>query len=182
VVLGVLFADAIETDLRHLYITAVTLALFGVLLGWADKRGAKVRDVDSLSLKDAVFLGLAQAAALIPGVSRAGGTITAGLLLGLTREAAARYSFLLAIPAIIGSASFELATNHQEITAVGGPGVGATIIATVVAAGVGYFVIIAFLHLVSTRSYMPFVWYRIALGVAIAVLVAVGLVPALGAQ
>lgn len=180
VILGVTFADAIETNLRHLYITAVTLALFGLLLGWADRRGEKVRDLHSLRARDAVFLGLAQAAALIPGVSRAGGTITAGLLVGLTREAAARYSFLLAIPAIIGSALFELATNAGEITAAGGPGVTATVIATVVAGVLGYAVIIGFLALVSSRSYMPFVWYRIALGIAIATLVALGLVPALG--
>jgi undecaprenyl-diphosphatase len=179
VVLGLTFQHAIESNLRHLYITAATLAIFGVFLGWADRRGAKVREIGSLTGKDAWLLGLAQAAALIPGVSRAGGTITMGLLVGLTREAAARYSFLLAIPAIVGSASLELVTNHQEITAAGGPGIPATIIATLVAFVVGYFVIIWFLKLVTHRSYMGFVWYRLFLAALIVVLVVAGVIPAL---
>ena len=179
VVLGVLFADAIESGLRHLYITAAMLVMFGLVLGWADRRGARVREIESLRARDAWALGLAQAAALIPGVSRSGGTITMGLLLGLTREAAARYSFLLAIPAVVGSAGFELVTNTGELTADGGPGVGSTVIATLVAFVVGYFVIIGFLKLISTYSYMPFVIYRVALGVTIAVLVFAGVMPAL---
>ncbi len=179
VVCGVLFAHSIENTMRHLYITATTLILFGLLLGWADRYGKRVREIETLRARDAIALGLAQAAALIPGVSRAGGTITMGLLLGLTREAAARYSFLLAIPAILGSAGFELATNAGEITAATGPGIPATIIATLVSFVLGYFVIIGFLTLISKYSYMPFVIYRVALGIAIFVLVGVGVVPAL---
>jgi undecaprenyl-diphosphatase len=180
VIAGVLFADAIETNLRHLYLTAASLALFGVVLGVADRRGAKVRELRELRGKDAVVLGFAQAAALIPGVSRSGGTITMGLFLGLTREAAARYSFLLAIPAVLGSAGYELATNASELTASDGPGLVATVIATVVSFGLGYFVIMWFLALVTHRSFMPFVVYRLVFAAVIVALVLTGTVPALG--
>ncbi|PKQ26037.1 MAG: UDP-diphosphatase [Actinobacteria bacterium HGW-Actinobacteria-4] len=180
VILGVMFSDAIETNLRHLYLTAASLAVFGVVLGVADRRGAKVRELKELRGKDAVLLGFAQAAALIPGVSRSGGTITMGLFLGLTREAAARYSFLLAIPAVIGSAGYELATNASELTVSGGPGFLATGIATVVSFALGYFVIIWFLKLVTHRSFLPFVVYRLVFAAVIVVLVMTGTVPALG--
>ncbi|GMA37412.1 hypothetical protein GCM10025876_36160 [Demequina litorisediminis] len=145
VVLGVIFKDAIEGHLRNLYITAAVLVIFGLVLGVADKIGRRTRELDTLKAKDAWLLGLAQAMALIPGVSRSGGTISMGLFLGLTREAAARYSFLLAIPAVIGSAGLELVTNSDELTAAGGPGALNTVIATVVSFAVGYVVIVWFL-------------------------------------
>ena len=97
-----------------------------------------------------------------------------GRLLGLTRDAAARYSFLLAISAVLGSALFQIATNSEEITASGGPGVAATVIATVVAFAVGYAVIVWFLRLITTRSFMPFVIYRLAFAALIVVLLATG--------
>lgn len=181
VAVGLTFQEAIESSLRHLYITAVVLAVFGLVLGWADRTRPATRELSELTLKDAVLLGLAQAAAVVPGVSRSGGTITAGRLLGLTRTAAARYSFLLAIPAVIGSAVFEIVTNSGEITEAGGPGIAATVIATVVAFVVGYAVIVWFLRLVTTRSFMPFVVYRIGFAALIVVLVATGTVAATGA-
>lgn len=178
VVLGVLFKSAIENGLRHLFITAAVLAVFGVLLGVVDRVRPQERGLETLTAKDAVILGFAQAAALVPGVSRSGGTITAGRWLGLTREAAARYSFLLAIPAVIASAFFELATNFGEITAPGGAGILATVIATVVSFGVGYVVIVWFLKLVTTRSFMPFVIYRVLFAAVIVALVASGAISA----
>ncbi len=174
VALGLVFQDAIESALRHLLITAAVLAVFGVILGVVDKVRPSTRSLETLGAKDAVALGLAQAAALVPGVSRSGGTITMGRLLGLTRDAAARYSFLLAIPAVLGSALFQIATNSEEITASGGPGVAATVIATVVAFAVGYAVIVWFLRLITTRSFMPFVIYRLAFAALIVVLLATG--------
>ncbi|WNM23198.1 undecaprenyl-diphosphate phosphatase [Demequina capsici] len=179
VVLGVLFKDAIETALRNLWITAAVLALFALVLLWADRIGAKRRHVADLKGKDAVALGLAQALALIPGVSRSGGTISMGLLLGLTREAAARYSFLLAIPAVLGSGLFELTTSFDGLTDASGPGLAATAIATLIAFVVGYGVIVWFLRLVTHRSFVPFVVYRILFAGAIVSLLVTGTVAAI---
>src|SRR5690606_3476319 len=122
VVLGVLLQDSIEHAFRNLYVVAAMLAVFGVLLGVADRIGRRDRALDELTVRHAVLLGLAQALALVPGVSRSGGTITAGLLLGYTREAAARYSFLLAIPAVMGSGLFQLAKSVDEFGQAGTPG------------------------------------------------------------
>lgn len=178
VILGVLFKDVIETSLRNLYITAAVLALFAGVLWFADRIGSKRRNLDDLTVKDAVLLGFAQAMALIPGVSRSGGTITMGLLLGMTREAAARVSFLLAIPAVLGSGFFELYTEWDTLGAAGSPGLVNTAIATVVAFGIGYAVIVWFLKLVSTHSYTPFVLYRIGASGAILGLLAAGAISA----
>jgi len=178
VILGVLFQNQIETTLRNLYLTAITLALFGLVLGWADRVGAKKRELTELRGKDAWLLGFAQAAALIPGVSRSGGTISMGLFLGLTREAAARYSFLLAIPAVLGSGFYQAATNYQEITAVGGAGWANTVLAALVAFAVGYVVIVWFLKLITTHSFMPFVFYRLGFAAVIVALVATGTIAA----
>ncbi|MBK5249360.1 MAG: undecaprenyl-diphosphate phosphatase [Actinomycetales bacterium] len=176
VVLGLLFQDAIEQSLRNLYLTALVLALFGVILGVADVRGTKVRTLDQLTWRHGIWYGLAQALALIPGVSRSGGTITAGLLMGYTREAAARYSFLLAIPAVLGAGFFQLVKSGGT---GGGAGFWATLLATLVAFVVGYLVIIAFLKIVSTYSYRGFVYYRIGLAVVVVLLLSVGVLHAL---
>ena len=107
-ILGLLLQDWIDTSFRNLWITVVMLALFGVLLGFVDSRMHQVRTLDRMSWRDAVLYGLAQAMALIPGVSRSGGTITMGRALGYTREAAARYSFLLAMPAVFASGLYKM--------------------------------------------------------------------------
>jgi len=174
VVLGLLFQTSIEQTFRNLYLIAGTLAVFGLVLGWADRRAAMTRSLGELSPRHAVVFGFAQALALIPGVSRSGGTITAGLLMGYTREAAARYSFLLAIPAVLGSGVFELVKSLDNFGTPGTPSVGATLIATLVAFAVGYVVIIAFLKIVSTYSYRPFVIYRLVLVAIVLVLLATG--------
>ncbi|WP_152232934.1 undecaprenyl-diphosphate phosphatase [Georgenia ruanii] len=177
VVLGVLFQNAIDTTFRNLWITVVTLSVFAVLLGIADATSRRTKLLEHMTWRDAVLFGFAQALALIPGVSRSGGTITAGLLMGYTREAAARYSFLLAIPAVLGSGFYKLFTDGLE----GGVDPGPTLLATLVAFVVGYVVIIWFLKLVSTRSYLPFVIYRLALAAVVVVLLLTGVVEATSA-
>jgi undecaprenyl-diphosphatase len=174
VLVGVTFKDAIESSLRNLLITAAVLAVFGVVLGWVDKVKPATRGLETLRLRDSIALGLAQAAAVVPGVSRSGGTITMGRWLGLTRDAAARMSFFLAIPAVVGSAVFEAITSAEDLTAKGGPGLPATVIATIVAFGVGYAVIVWFLKLITTRSFMPFVIYRLGFAALIFILVGTG--------
>lgn len=182
VLLGVAFQTSIEHSLRNLYLIALTLAGFALVLNWADRRGAQTRQLSELTPKHAVAYGFAQALALIPGVSRSGGTITAGLLLGYTREAAARYSFLLAIPAVLGSGFYQLLKSVHEFGKPGTPGLGVTLIATFVAFIVGYVVIIAFLKIVSTYSYRAFVIYRIALAAVVVLLLLTGVLHALPAS
>lgn len=173
--LGLTFKDAIEGTLRNLTITAVMLIVFGVLLAIADRVGSKQRTLKELTWGHGLLFGLAQAMALIPGVSRSGGTITAGLLMGYSREAAARYSFLLAIPAVMSSGFYQLYRSWQ----VGSPiAPGPTALATLIAFVVGYGVIVWFLRLVSTRSYMPFVVYRVVLGCVVLGLLATGVLSA----
>jgi undecaprenyl-diphosphatase len=181
VVLGLAFKDSIESSFRNLWLIVLTLVVFGLILGWADRVGAKHRSLDELTPRHAVAFGFAQSLALIPGVSRSGGTITAGLLLGYTREAAARYSFLLAVPAVLASGLYELAKSVGDFGKAGTPGLGVTLIATVVAFAVGYVVIIAFLRLISTHSFMPFVIYRIVLALVVVVLLLTGALDAVGA-
>lgn len=171
-ILGLLFKDAIETYLRNLYLTATMLIVFALFLALADRLGRKVRTLDQLTWQHGIVFGFAQAMALIPGVSRSGGTITAGLAMGYTREAAARYSFLLAIPAVLASGFYQLLKTWGQ---AGPVAAGPTALATLIAFVVGYWVIVVFLRLVSTRSYMPFVWYRIALGLVVYGLLAAGL-------
>lgn len=161
VVLGLLFKDAIETSLRNLWFTAFSLIGFGILLGIADVVGRRRWGIDRLRWGSGIVFGFAQAMALLPGVSRSGGTITAGLFMGFTREAAARYSFLLAIPAVLASGLYQLLKTWGQF----GPyGAGPTLLATVISFVVGYASIVGFLKLVSTRGYMAFVVYRVLLG------------------
>lgn len=178
IVLGLLFQDQIESVLRSLWIVATTLIVFGLVLAVADALGKQERELSRLTYKHGLIYGLAQAMALIPGVSRSGGTITAGLLMGYTREAAARYSFLLAIPAVFGSGFYQL---YKVITAEGirGPyGLPETALATIIAFVVGYIIIGWFLKYVSTRSYRLFVWYRILLGLALYLLLGFNVITA----
>jgi undecaprenyl-diphosphatase len=160
--LGVLFKDEIRSSLRNLWITATVMIVFAVILAIADETGKQVRD--QLTMRDSVGMGLAQALALIPGVSRSGGTLTAGLLLGLDRKSAADYSFLLALPAVFGAGLFSI----PDVMDTTGPGphasVAQMIVATAIAFVVGYATIAWLLRYVSKHSYSVFVWYRIGLG------------------
>jgi undecaprenyl-diphosphatase len=174
VLLGLLFQDAIEAPFRNLWLIVLTLTVFALVLDWADRRSSSDRELTDLTPRHAVYFGLAQAMALVPGVSRSGGTITAGRLMGYSRTAAARYSFLLAIPAVLGSGFYQLGKSAGSFGEAGVPGIGVTLIATVIAFVVGYVVIIGFLKIVSTYSYRPFVVYRIGLAVVVALLLLTG--------
>lgn len=183
VVLGLIFQDAIETTLRSLWFVAGTLIVFGLLLGLADKLGSRTRTLDHLNWRHGLIFGLAQALALIPGVSRSGGTITAGLLMGYKREDAARYSFLLAIPAVFGSGLLELVKSVATVTTVSG-GSSAGWLEIIVATAIAFFValaVIAFLMRWITRhSFLPFVIYRVALGLFIIVMLLTGVLTPYG--
>jgi undecaprenyl-diphosphatase len=174
VILGLLFQKQIETNLRDLRIIAIALVAFSLILYVADRRGAKNRELEDLTVGHGVVYGLAQALALIPGVSRSGGTITAGLFLGYTRSAAARYSFLLAIPAVLGSGLYEVYKTFKG--GVHGAQVdwAPTIVATVLAFVVGLSVIAWLLRYLNRGSFTPFVVYRVLLGLAVLALVGTG--------
>lgn len=169
-VLGLLLEDLIGEQFRDLRLVALMLAVFALVLGFADRVGHGRKELTDLTLRDSLLFGFAQALALVPGVSRSGGTLSAGLLLGYSRVAAARYSFLLAVPAVLASGAYKL----TDIGAGEGPSWGATLVATVVSFGVGYVVIVAFLRYLAVGSFRPFVLYRLVLAVLLLVLIGVG--------
>lgn len=167
VAIGLIFQDAIENQLRSLWVIAFTLIIFGVILGIADRIGKRQRSIEQLTTKHGILFGLGQALAVIPGVSRSGGTISVGLLLGYSRQAAARYSFLLAIPAVIASGFYEFASTYQDLNS---SEVVATAVATVVSFVVGFSVIVGLLRYLSRGSFMPFVIWRVSVGLILLVL------------
>ncbi|MGW1795325.1 undecaprenyl-diphosphate phosphatase [Streptomyces sp. NPDC001984] len=181
-VLGVTLKDQIEGPFRDLRITATMLIVVGIVIGIADRLAARDetggrhrapkqrKALEDLGVKDGLIFGLCQACALIPGVSRSGATISGGLFMGYRRESAARYSFLLAIPAVLASGVFELKDAMESDHVAWGP----TLFATVIAFVSGYAVIAWFMKWISNKSFMPFVWYRIALGIVIIALVTAG--------
>jgi undecaprenyl-diphosphatase len=173
-VLGLIFKDQIAGVARNLWLVAVVLIVFGLVLGLADRIGRHQKELSELDVRSGLIFGLGQALALIPGVSRSGATISTGLFLGFTREAAARYAFLLAIPAVLASGLFEA----RKIGDGGEVAWGPTLLATGIAFVVGYAVIAWLLRYVTTHSYLPFVIYRIALGGLLLVLLATGAVAA----
>ncbi|WP_371793947.1 undecaprenyl-diphosphate phosphatase [Streptomyces albidoflavus] len=180
-VLGVTLKDQIEGPFRDLRLIATTLIVMGLVLGLADRLAARAetgggrhranggKTLRDLGVRDGLIYGCCQALALVPGVSRSGATISGGLLMGYTREAAARYSFLLAVPAVLASGFYELRDSGEGHVAW-----GQTVFATLVAFVVGYAVIAWFMRFITTRSFMPFVYYRVALGILIFILVAAG--------
>ena len=172
--LGFLFRDVIAGAARNLWVVSVVLVVFGVILGVADRYGRKSREISELDVRSGILFGVGQALALIPGVSRSGATISAGLFLGFTREAATRYAFLLAIPAVLASGLFEA----RKIGEGGEVAWGPTLVATGIAFVVGYAVIAWLLRYVTTHSYRPFVIYRIVLGLVVMALLATGAVTA----
>ena len=181
---GLLFKHAIEGSLRNLWITVTVLMLFGVLLWVVDARSKQVKTMKEMTWKDALIFGIGQMLALIPGVSRSGGTITFGRAMGYTREAAVRVSFLMAIPAVFGAGILEAVSAVKDVaTGDAGmfPGWGPTIAAAIVAFVVGYVVIIGFLKFVSTFSYKAFAIYRIGLAVVVALLLITGVLSPLEA-
>src|SRR3954449_496079 len=173
VVLGLLLQDTIETTFRDLRIIAIALIVFSLILYWADRVGSQERDLSDLTVGHGLVYGLAQSLALIPGVSRSGGTITAGRFLGYNRAAAARYSFLLAVPAVLGSGFFQA---YESLG--GGVAWGPTILATVIAFAVGLAVIAWLLRYLAHGSFTPFVVYRVVLGLLVLALVQTGVLAA----
>ena len=176
VVLGYLGKDIITNDLRSLWLIASVMIIFGVILGIADKYGNSERSLDQLNTKHGLLYGAAQALALVPGVSRSGATIAMGRFLGYTREAALRYSFLLALPAVFGSGLYELKDAFSSDAAPNVFTIPETLVATGVAFVIGYAVIAWLLKFVSTKSFMPFIIYRVALGSLILILLATGVI------
>ena len=169
-IFGVVFSNQIENGGRDLYLIGVTLIVFGLIMAYADRIGRKARDLRTLDARDGAVIGIAQALALVPGVSRSGATITAGLFRGLDRAAAARYSFLLSIPAVVLSGLFEL----RKIGGAGQPGAGAAVVATLLAFVVGYASIAFLLRYLARHSLVAFTVYRVALGALVLALTAAG--------
>jgi len=172
-IFGLAFKDEIENGARDLYVIGVALVVFGLVMLAAEEVGRRTRPLEDIEARDGVFIGVAQALALVPGVSRSGATISAGLFRGLDRPSAARYSFLLSVPAVVLSGLFELRSivDGSEHT---NAGAGALIVATLLAFVVGYWSISFLLRYVARHSIGVFVVYRIALGALVLILVATG--------
>lgn len=167
VAVGLIFKNQIETQLRSLWVIAIMLIVFGIILGIADLVGKRQRSIEQLTTKHGILFGLGQALAVIPGVSRSGGTISVGLFLGYSRQAAARYSFLLAIPAVIASGTYEFLSTFRDLD---GSMLTATAVATLVSFAVGFSVIVGLLRYLNRGSFMPFVIWRILVGVGLIVI------------
>ena len=178
VALGYLGKDIITNDLRSLWLIASVMIIFGLILGYADKVGKSERTLDQLNSKHGLLYGAAQALALVPGVSRSGATIAMGRFLGYTRDAALRYSFLLALPAVFGSGLYELKDAFSADAAPNVFSISETLAATGVAFVIGYVVIAWLLKFVSTKSFRPCIIYRVVLGSLILILLATGVVSA----
>ena len=177
IVLGYLGQDYITNNFRSLWVIASTLIIFGLILGFADKYGTREKELSTLNIPDGMRYGMAQSLALIPGVSRSGATIAMGRLLGYKREAALRYSFLLALPAVFGSGLYELkkALGDSTVSVYSMPEI---LVATVTAFVIGYIVIAWLMKYISTKSFTPFVIYRVALGTLLLIALATGLISA----
>jgi undecaprenyl-diphosphatase len=175
VIAGGLGSSFIDEHLGEPWMIAIQLIFFGALLGYADRMPQR-RRLREASLRDGWYIGLAQVLALAPGTSRSGITITAGRWLGLDRDSAARFSFLLLIPAVAGATVYKAASAlHEGLP----PGVaGPMAVGTIAAAASGYLAISFLLRLVRTTSYRPFVLYRYAVGAAVLLIIATGLRPA----
>jgi undecaprenyl-diphosphatase len=171
-VFGYAFRDQIETGARNLWLIGTVLIVFALVLGYADRVGRHQRTIEQLAPRDGILIGLAQSLALVPGVSRSGATMSAGLLLGLQRPAAAKFGFLLAIPAVLASGLFELkdavsGKDHSDPA-------GYVVLATVIAFVVGYAAIAWLLRYLAHHSVRVFVIYRVLLGALVLALVAAG--------
>jgi undecaprenyl-diphosphatase len=177
-VLGLLFKDEIRTGARNLWLIASALIIFSVVIAAAEYYGKQTRHVEQLTWKDSIIVGLAQCLALVPGVSRSGATISAGLFLGLDRELSARFGFLLAIPAVFASGLFSLPDAFHPV----GEGMSASgprlLVATVIAFVIGFAAVAWFLRFLVRHSMYWFVGYRVALGAVVLTLLGAGVVSA----
>jgi undecaprenyl-diphosphatase len=170
VVIGLLFSDQIETTLRSMWIVTAALVVGGVAFLVVERYARRDRAIESVTWRDGLVVGLFQALALIPGMSRSGSTIVGGLILGLDRETAARFSFLLSVPAVVLSGLYQL----RDIGGDGGVPIGPTIVATVLAFASGYAAIAFLLRYLARHSLALFAWYRFAFAALIAVLLLTG--------
>jgi undecaprenyl-diphosphatase len=175
-IVGFLGKSLVTGPLRNLWVVVIALLAWSIVMAVAERVGTKQRSEESLTLVDALFIGVMQCIALIPGVSRSGATISAGLFRGLDRVAATRMSFFLAIPALVAAGAYEAATQARDVSS--SVGWGPTLVATVVSFGVGYASIAWLLRLVARHSITIFIGYRIALGVVIGILLATGVIAA----
>lgn len=166
---GLALKGMVETTLRNPLTIGVMLIAAGLGIGWADRRGGKQRGLESLDLRGALLVGCAQALALIPGTSRSGATIAAGLLLGLNRAAAARFSFLLACPVVLGAA-LKTAWDALQSGPPSAESLPFLAVGILVSAAAGYAVIAVFLKYLQTATLMPFVYYRLAFGILVVTL------------
>ncbi|MGB9251676.1 MAG: undecaprenyl-diphosphate phosphatase [Mycobacterium sp.] len=177
-VLGLFFKDEIRSGVRNLWVIATALVVFSAVIALAERMGRQSRDVGQLTWRDAVVVGIAQTLALVPGVSRSGATISAGLFLGLERELAARFGFLLAIPAVFASGLFSLPDAFRPVSegmSATGPQLG---VAIAIAFVVGLAAVAWFLRFLVRHSMYWFVGYRVAAGAAVLILLATGVVSA----
>jgi len=171
-VFGVLFSKQIETGARNLWLISIALIVMASILFLAERVGKRDRAEEDISTRDAIVVGSAQALALVPGVSRSGATITAGLFRGLDRVTAARFSFLLSVPAVVASGLFEA----RKIGEKGGPGMGVAVVATIISFGVGLASIAWLIRYISRHSTFVFIYYRIGLGVLLIALLSGGVI------
>ncbi|HEX2772981.1 MAG TPA: undecaprenyl-diphosphate phosphatase [Micromonosporaceae bacterium] len=175
-IFGLLFKDQIRTAARNLWLVATVLIVFSFVIAFAEYWGRQARRIEQFQLRDGVIMGFAQAMALVPGVSRSGATLSAGLFLNLTREAAARYSFLLAIPAVVMSGLFSLEDVFKHGDRA--PSVAQMVVATVIAFAVGYAAIAWLLRFVAHHTLYAFVLYRVAVGTLVLCLLVTGTISA----
>lgn len=177
-VLGLLFKDEIRSEVRNLWVVATALMVFSGVIALAEYLGRQSRHIEQLNWRDALVVGVAQCLALVPGVSRSGSTISAGLFLGLDRELAARFGFLLAIPAVFASGLFSLPDAFHPVT----EGMSATgpqlLVATLIAFVIGLSAVAWFLRFLVRHNMYWFVGYRLAAGVGVLLLLATGTVAA----
>jgi undecaprenyl-diphosphatase len=173
VVFGYGFSHQIETGARDLYLIGTMLIVLGVLLFISERVSRRDRELSNITRRDAIVVGFAQALALIPGVSRSGATITAGLFLGMDRVSAARFSFLLSVPAVVLSGAYEM-RDVVSGSAEGAAGLGATAVATLLAFVSGYASIAFLLRFLTTHTTAVFVVYRVVLGAVVLALAATG--------
>jgi len=167
--IGFMLEDIAETVFRTPLLIAVMLIVMGIILHWSDRRGRKEIALDEINFKTSFLIGLSQALAIIPGVSRSGITMTTGLLLGLTREDTARFSFLLSMPIILGAGLVKLPTLVENPAIIN----GSFVLGMVVSAVVGLISIGFLLRYVQTKDFRPFAWYRFVLGALVILLVVV---------
>jgi len=176
-IVGLLFQDSIETTLRSLWFVAGALILYSGVMWFADHAATQVRHVEDVTWKDTLIIGTVQCLALIPGVSRSGATMTAGLLRDLDRVTVTKLSFFLSIPALLGATVLQTVTEYDNIsTANGGVGWPATITATIVSFVVGWFAVSWLLKFIARHSYSIFIGYRLVLGSVLMVLLATGVI------